>query len=237
MISLFVARQIVVQTYDLALLDMPPCALRSFAIPALLVVFFMLAAAGMMTLVPVILQPSDSLTPLQTGLFMLTGGLTITAVSIVVGRYYGRLAARPLMVAGAIIDGAGLWFLSKLAPDTTIWLMLATNMLIIIGQVFLWTATFAASIDALSKHILPHGSAIIITIQRLSGAAGLAIACSIMTATTASLMSGGTAAGPPMTQGAQHFYLVAVGMIVPGLVVALMMPQTTAIQNGPVQVH
>jgi DHA2 family lincomycin resistance protein-like MFS transporter len=153
-VAMFVARQMSLQKTDQALLDMRPFAVRSFAVPALLAVFFMTAATGMMTLMPVILQASYGLTPLQTGLFMLPGGLTITVISVVVGRYYDRLGARPLMVAGAIFDAAGLWFLSTLAPGTPIWLLLATYMFIIVGQAFLWTPTYAASLGALNKQVL-----------------------------------------------------------------------------------
>uniref|UniRef100_UPI003100D673 DHA2 family efflux MFS transporter permease subunit n=1 Tax=Neorhizobium sp. EC2-8 TaxID=3129230 RepID=UPI003100D673 len=232
-VALFAVRQLFLQKSDRALLDMRPFAVRSFAVPALLAVFFMTAATGMMTLMPVILQASYGLTPLQTGLFMLPGGLTITVISIVVGRVYDRLGARPLMVAGAIFDGAGLWFLSTHAPGTPIWLLLATYMFIIVGQAFLWTPTYAASLGALNKHLLPHGSAIMNTIQQLSGAAGIAIAFSVMTATSAALVSGGEAVGPAMAKGAQQSHLVAFGMVVLGLLVALMMPKTKA----AVQVH
>jgi DHA2 family lincomycin resistance protein-like MFS transporter len=227
-VALFALRQ---------LLDMRPFAVRSFAVPALLAVFFMTAATGMMTLMPVILQASYGLTPLQTGLFMLPGGLTITVISVVVGRVYDRLGARPLMVAGAVFDGAGLWFLSTHAPGTPIWLLLATYMFIIVGQAFLWTPTYAASLGALNKHLLPHGSAIMNTIQQLSGAAGIAIAFSITTATSAALVSGGEAVGPAMAKGAQHSHLVAFGMVILSLVAALMMPKAKVATNAPVQVH
>lgn len=236
-VAMFVARQIFLQKSDRALLDMRPFAVRSFFVPALLAVFFMTAATGMMTLMPVILQASYGLSPLQTGLFMLPGGLTITVISVVVGRYYDRVGARPLMVAGAIFDGVGLWFLSTLAPGTPIWLLLATYMFIIVGQAFLWTPTYAASLGALNKHLLPHGSAIMNTIQQLSGAAGIAIAFSIMTATTAALTSRGEAVQPAMAQGAQQSHLIGFGMVALGLVVALMMPKTRASQSGPLQVH
>jgi DHA2 family lincomycin resistance protein-like MFS transporter len=236
-VGLFVARQLRLQRSDRALLDMRPFAIRSFAVPALLAVFFMTAATGMMTLMPVILQSSYGLTPLQTGMFMLPGGLTITVISMVVGRFYDRLGPRPLMVAGAIIDGAGLWFLSTLAPSAPIWLLLATYMFIIVGQAFLWTPTYAASLGALNKHLLPHGSAIMNTIQQLAGAAGIAIAFSIMTATSAALMAGGEAIEPAMARGAQHSHLIACGMVVLGFAVALMMPKTAATSGAPIQTH
>ncbi len=164
-VALFAVQQLFLQKSDRALLDMRPFAVRSFAVPALLALFFMTAATGMMTLMPVILQASYGLTPLQTGLFMLPGGLTITVISVVVGRVYDRLGARPLMVAGAVFDGAGLWFLSAHAPGTPIWLLLATYIFIIVGQAFLWTPTYAASLGAVNKHLLPRGSAIMNTIQ------------------------------------------------------------------------
>ncbi|WCK80172.1 DHA2 family efflux MFS transporter permease subunit [Agrobacterium fabrum] len=236
-VALFVARQLFLQKSDRALLDMRPFSVRSFAVPALLAVFFMTAATGMMTLMPVILQASYGLTPLQTGLFMLPGGLTITVISVVVGRYYDRLGARPLMVAGAIIDGAGLFFMSTLAPGTPIWLLLTTYMFIIVGQAFLWTPTYAASLGALNKHLLPHGSAIMNTIQQLSGAAGIAIAFSIMTATTAALTYTGEAVKPAMAQGAQHSHFVGFLMVALGLVVALIMPKAGATKSGPIRIH
>jgi len=236
-VGLFAARQLRLQKSDRALLDMRPFAVRSFWVSALLAVFFMTAATGMMILMPVILQSSYGLTPLQTGLFMLPGGLTITVTSIVVGKVYDRLGPRPLMVAGALIDGVGLWLLSTLEPGTPIPLLLATYMFIIVGQAFLWTPTFAASLGAMDKHLLPHGSAIMNTIQQLAGAAGIAIAFSIMTATSAGLIAGGEAVAPAMARGAQLYYLVGFGMVVIALLVALMMPKTAASSGARVLVH
>lgn len=239
-VGLFVARQIQLQRFDRALLDMRPFAIRSFAVPALLAVFFMTAASGMMTLMQFILQSSYGLTPLQTGLFALPGGLTIIVISMVVGRFYDRLGARPLMVTGVLIDGVGLWFLSTLAPGTNIWLLLATYMFIIVGQAFLWTPTFAASLGALNKHLLPHGSAIMNTIQQLAGASGIAIAFAVTTTTSAALLTSGDTVGPALARGAQHSHLVGCGMVVVALLVALMMPKraASATPNGrPVMAH
>jgi DHA2 family lincomycin resistance protein-like MFS transporter len=236
-VGLFVARQLQLQKTDRALLDMRPFAIRPFAVAALLAIFFMTAATGMMTLMPLILQSSYGLTPLQTGLFVLPGGLTITVISLVVGRFYDRLGPRPLMVTGALFDGVGLWFLSTLAPGTPLLLLLATYMFIIVGQAFLWTPTFAASLGALDKHLLPHGSAIMNTIQQLAGAAGIAIAFAITTKTSAALIAGGELVGPAMARGAQHSHQVAFGMVIVSLFVALAMPKSAARGGVPVLAH
>jgi MFS transporter, DHA2 family, lincomycin resistance protein len=112
---------------------------------------------------------------------MAPGGITIALMSTVVGRLYDSVGPRPLMITGAAIDAAGLCFLSTLEPGTPIWLLLPTYVFIIVGQAFLWTPVFAASLSVLDNHLLPHGSAITNTIQHLSGAGGIAIMFSIVT--------------------------------------------------------
>jgi DHA2 family lincomycin resistance protein-like MFS transporter len=141
------------------------------------------------------------------------------------------------MITGALFDGAGLWFLSTLEPGTALPVLLATYMFIIVGQAFLWTPTFAASLGALDKHLLPHGSAIMNTIQQLAGAAGIAIAFAIMTKTSATLMAGGELVGPAMARGAQHSHQIALGMVIVGLFVALAMPKNAARGGVPVLAH
>ncbi|TNC48611.1 multidrug efflux MFS transporter [Rubellimicrobium rubrum] len=236
-IALFVLRQVQLQKIDRAQLDLRPFGIRTFSVSALVAVFFMTPATGMMTLMPVVLQTSYGLSPLQTGLFMLPGGLTITLVSIIVGRFYDRMGPRPLMVTGAIIDAAGLLFLSTLAPGTPIGLLLATYMFIIVGQALLWTPVFAASLGSLDKHLLPHGSAIINTIQQLTGAAGIAITFSIMAAASAGYVTAGEGLGPAIAHGAQRAYLVGSGFVVVALVMALLIPRKVAATGLPMAAH
>lgn len=236
-IAVFVVRQLQLQKVDRALLDMRPFAIPTFSISAATMVFFITPAFGMMTLMPVVLQTSYGLNPLQTGLFMAPGGITIALISTVVGRFYDRVGARPLMVTGATIDAAGLWFLSTLEPGTPIWLLLATYVFIIVGQAFLWTPVFAASLGVLDKHLLPHGSAITNTIQQLSGAAGIAIMFSIVTAASSGYISSGESAGSAMAHGAQLAYLVGSGLVLVALVGSLLFPRKLPAGLAAIPVH
>lgn len=236
-VALFAGRQVKLQKVDRAQLDLRPFAVRTFSVSALVAVFFMTPAAGMMTLMPVVLQTSYGLSPLQTGLFMLPGGLTITFVLIIVGRFYDRMGPRLLMVIGAIIDAAELMVLSTLAPGPPIWLLLATYLFIIVGQALLWTPVFAASLGSLDKHLLPHGSAIINTVQQLAGAAGIAITFSIMAAASAGYVAGGEVMGPAMAHGAQRAYLVCSGLVLVALVMALLIPRKVVTASLPKVAH
>jgi DHA2 family lincomycin resistance protein-like MFS transporter len=152
---------------------------------------FMTAATGVMTLVPVVMQTSYGLSTLQAGLFMAPGGLTIAAITAVVGRLYDRIGPRPLIVVGAVVDAVGLWVLASLAPGASIWLVLAAYLTVIVGQALIWTPLFAGSLGALSETLSSHGSAIVNTIQQLAGAAGIAIAFAVMTAASSTHAAGG----------------------------------------------
>lgn len=236
-IALFVARQLQLQRSDRAQLDMRPFLSRTFSASALTAVLFMTPAFGVSVVLPVVLQTSYDLTTLQAGLFMAPAGITIALISTVVGRFYDRVGPRPLMVTGAIIDAAGLGFLSTLGPGTPIWLLLATYVVIIVGQAFLWTPVYAASLGSLDKHLLPHGSAIINTIQQLAGAAGIAIMFSILAAASSGYVAAGEDVGPAMAQGAQLAYRVGSGLVLLALVVALLIPRKVPAKGTPVPAH
>lgn len=236
-ITLFVARQLHLQKSDRAQLDMRPFATRTFSLSVFTMVFFITPATGMMTLMPVVLQTSYGLSPFQTGLFMAPGGITIALISAVVGRFYDRIGARPLMVTGSIIDAAGLAVLSSLSPGTPIWMLLGTYVFIIVGQALLWTPVFAAALGILEKHLLPHGSAITNTVQQLSGAAGIAISFSLMASVSARYVAGGEGAASAMAHGAQLTYLVGSGLVLLALGGSLLLPRKLPIGTTPITGH
>lgn len=224
LVASFVARQVKLQKLDRAYLDMRPFSSRTFGLSALAMLGFITAMYGMMSLMPVILQTSYGLSAVQAGLFMVPGGLTIAIVSAVVGRMYDRMGPRPLIIAGALIDATGLYWLSTIPPDTAIGLLLGAYLFIIVGQATMWTPLLAASLGVLDKQLLPHGSAILNTLAQLAGAAGIAITFSIMGTTSALLVEAGEAVGPAMARGAQEAYLVCCGLAFVALVAAFFLP-------------
>jgi DHA2 family lincomycin resistance protein-like MFS transporter len=236
-VAAFVVRQVQLQKFDRAQLDMRPFAVRTFSVSAFTMLCFMIACYGMMTLMPVILQTSYGFSAVQAGVFMVPGGITIAIVSAVVGRLYDRVGARPLVVTGAAIDAAGLYVLSNLAPGTPIGLLLGAFLVIIVGQALMWTPLFAASLGVLDKHLLPHGSAIVNTLQQLAGAAGIAITFSVMGGVSETSIQAGEAVGPAMAQGAQQAYLVGCVFVLASLVAALVLPRRPIRNDAPLPAH
>jgi hypothetical protein len=69
------------------------------------------------------------------------------------------------------------------------------------------------SLGVLDTHLLPHGSAIVNTIQQLAGAAGIALSFSLVSATTAVYREQGHSAATSMAQGTQWVYLAGSGLL------------------------
>jgi DHA2 family lincomycin resistance protein-like MFS transporter len=236
-VAAFVMRQVHLQRFERAQLDMRPFSIRTFSASALTMVCFMTAGYGMMTLMPVILQTSYGLSAVQAGLFMAPGGFTIAIVSALVGRLYDRIGPRPLVITGALVAAAGQWWLSTLGPGTSIWMLLAAYLFIIVGQALMWTPLFAVSLEVLNRHLLPHGSAIVNTIQQLSGAAGIAITFSIMGAASAGYVQAGEAVDAAMAHGAQQSYLVCSFLALAAFVAALFIRKGATSGGAVVATH
>jgi DHA2 family lincomycin resistance protein-like MFS transporter len=173
----------------------------------------------------------------QAGLFMAPGGFTIAIVSALVGRLYDRVGPRPLVITGALVDAAGQWWLSTLGPGTSIWMLLAAYLFIIVGQALMWTPLFAVSLGVLNRHLLPHGSAIVNTIQQLSGAAGIAITFSIMGAASAAYVQGGEAVDAAMAHGAQQSYVACSFLALAAFVAALFIRKGATSGGAVVATH
>lgn len=236
-VAAFVARQVHLQKSERAQLDMRPFAIRTFSVSFVTMLCFMTAAYGMMTLLPVILQTSYGLTAVQAGLFIMPGGITIAVVSAIVGRLYDRVGPRPLIITGAVIIAVGQFNLSTLSPGTPIWLLLGAFLFIVVGQALMWSPCFAASLGVLNPHLLPHGSAIVNTLQQLAGAAGIAIAFSVMGAASAGYIQSGEPVGSAMAHGAQWTFVVCSGLGLAAAFAAMFLPKRIAVSGVPVAAH
>jgi DHA2 family lincomycin resistance protein-like MFS transporter len=89
----------------------------------------------------------------------------------------------------------------------------------------------------LDTHLLPHGSAIVNTIQQLAGAAGIALSFSLVSATSAVYREQGHSAATSMAQGTQWVYLAGSGLLLTALIIALFLPKQMALTSKAVASH
>jgi DHA2 family lincomycin resistance protein-like MFS transporter len=73
--------------------------------------------------------------------------------------------------------------MTTFTEETSIWVVLATFVIISAGQAFAWVAIFTMSLGSLPSNLTGHGSAALNTIQQLGGAAGLAVLIGVLSST------------------------------------------------------
>jgi EmrB/QacA subfamily drug resistance transporter len=160
--------------------------------------------------------------PLQTGssYLPLTVGVGISAG--ISTQLIGRFGTRPVIVAGALVTAAGLFYLSRIPVDGSYLVDLLPGLMIVslgIGGVFVATTTAANAGVPADKAGL--AAALVNASQQVGGALGLAIFSAIATSRTSHLLATGTPAGPALTSGFQRALLAAGVFLLAASIVAL----------------
>lgn len=201
-LGLFIWRQVRLQRRDAALLDLRTFRSRSFTVSILFFVILMAVLFGVVILFPIYLERGLGVEALAIGLTLLPGGLLMGLLGPLVGRLYDRFGPAPLVIPGSIVMSAAIWAMTLFGPDTQLWFVLVTHIVLSLGLGFLFTPIFTTATSALPPHLYSHGSATIGTVQQVAGAAGTA-------AFIALLAIGTSAAGATTPESATSDELIA----------------------------
>ncbi|WP_221358849.1 DHA2 family efflux MFS transporter permease subunit [Streptomyces beigongshangae] len=166
----FVLRQIPLQRRDSAFLDMRIFLRKSFVLPILVMVFVAGNGIGLLVVVPLVLTNVTGLSTLQLGLFLIPGGAAISIVAALSGRVYDRLGPRPLVIPGAVVWLAVLWFLSRVDESTSVITLILAWLVFTSAMAAMWAPLTTSAMGALRTELYPHGTAAFATVQQLAGA-------------------------------------------------------------------
>lgn len=206
---LFVIRQRRLAGRERALLDLRPFAVRNFSVSVAVIVIMMIALFGTIIVLPIYMQTVLGFGSLLSGLLLLPGGLVMGLLGPVVGRIYDRRGPRVLLVPGAVIVSADLWFLAISATErTSLWLVLAAHVALSFGLALLFTPLFTAGLGSVAQRFYSHASAIVGTVQQLAGAAGTAVFVAVLAAVTLQASGGGIEQLPAQAAGVRAAFLV-----------------------------
>jgi DHA2 family lincomycin resistance protein-like MFS transporter len=215
----FVARQLVLQRDDRALLDLRTFRFPIFTAASVLMMLMMAVLLGTIVLLPIYMQNVLRLAPLATGLLLLPGGLLMGLLGPVVGRLYDRFGARVPLVPGTVATSLALWSTTALGPASAVWQILLFHLLLSVGLAFVFTPLFTAGLGALPPRLYSYGSAIFGATQQLAGAAGVALLVSVYSVQAAALA--GAAEIERIAGGVHGAFLVAACLSVVGVAGAL----------------
>ncbi len=227
-LALFVARQLVLQRSDRALLDFRPFRSRVFTASTITISVLMVAMLGTFILLPLYLQDVLGIAPLAIGLMMLPGGVIMGVLGPVVGRIYDRVGPRPILLPGAVIVVGALGLFSMFGVGTPWWVVVGAHMVLSIGLATAFTPLFTAGLGAVPPSLTSYGSAIFGTLQQVGGAAGTALVVTL--AAIGAAQSGAT--GADATQAGLHLaFTVSALIAVGGLVAAVFVGRPPAAEH------
>ena len=172
--------------------------------------------------------------PIQTGVayLPLTGGFIVS--SGIVSQLFARVGTKPVIVAGAVIVAAGLYWLSLIPVDGSYVTDILPGLLIVSlggGGVFVGVTTAANAGVGEERAGLAAG--LLNTGQQVGTALGLAILSALATAHTNSLLRGGhDTLARAATEGYGRALLAGAVIVLAGAAVALLAPNTR--QTAPV---
>jgi DHA2 family lincomycin resistance protein-like MFS transporter len=179
-ITVFVLRQVSLQKRDGALLDLRTFKSPTFTFSITMLVVSMMAFFGTIIVLPIYLESVLGLSPVNTGLLLLPGGLLMGFLAPFVGRFYDKHGPTALLTTGAILTSLTFWAMTTFNADTSVWWAFVAYLVLSIGLALLFTPIFTASLGSLPEHLYSHGSAIVGTVQQVAGAAGTALLVTIL---------------------------------------------------------
>jgi MFS transporter, DHA2 family, lincomycin resistance protein len=234
-IAVFVIRQLRLQRNGVPLMDMRVLGHRAYTLSLILMSIGFLAMLGSMILLPLYLQNLRGLSPLETGLLVMPGGLAMGLLGPTVGKVFDRFGSRPLVLPGSIATFLALGGLTQVSMTMPYWQVLGLHTLLMVSLAATFTPVFTLGLGGLPPHLYSHGSSMLGTLQQVAAAFGTALVVTVMSARTSHLVADGVAAVPAQVSGMRLAFGVATALAVVTIVVAAKLPNRAA--GGGTQEH
>lgn len=233
---LFVWRQLTIKE---PLLDLRTFTHRIFSLSTPIMMIVMMAMFSAMLLLPMFLQEALQYTPLEAGLVMLPGGILMGIMSPITGRLFDRFGAKWLSIIGLVLIANTLWQFSGLTPETPYAAIMVLNTLLMLGISMMMMPVMTNALNSLPPKLYTHGTAILSTLQQVSGAIGTALLVTVMTTRSARFMAEtGAAADDPvagmaaMMAGMKSAFLIAFALVAVALVLTFLLKRAGRPSGG-----
>ncbi|MFB5761449.1 DHA2 family efflux MFS transporter permease subunit [Paenibacillus medicaginis] len=186
-LALFVWRQLLLKepVMDLRAFRYPTFALVAVLLFVLLMTFFSSAI-----MLPMFMQGVLLMTAFQSGLILLPGGIVNGLMAPISGKLFDKFGPRVLVIPGLVVAAASLWLFTRFDETTTTGFLVAVHIALMVGIALVMMPAQTAGLNQLPRHLHPHGTAILNTLQQVSGAIGTALYISIMSSGQKQYLSG-----------------------------------------------
>nr|WP_240929598.1 MDR family MFS transporter [Streptomyces coryli] len=233
MIGIFVLRQLKLQRGGTPLMDLRTLRHGTYALSLALMSIGFLTMMGAMILLPLYLQNLRGLSPLETGLLVMPGGLAMGVLGPQVGKIFDRVGSRPLVLPGSIGIVIALVGYTQISMDMPYWQILGLHVLLMVSLATTFTPLFSLGMGALPPQLYSHGSSMLGTLQQVAAAFGTALMVTVMTARTTSEIEAGAAPAAAQVSGLRLAFIVAAALALVTVALAARLPQRVAPAEGP----
>ncbi|WP_307845156.1 MDR family MFS transporter [Planomonospora sp. ID67723] len=223
-IAVFVFRQLSLQKRGAPLMDLRTLRHRTYTVALILMSVSFMAMLGSMILLPLYLQNVRELSPLETGLLVMPGGLAMGLLGPTVGRLFDRFGGRVLVIPGAIGSMIALAGFTQVTMTMPYWQLLGLHALLMVSLAATFTPVFTLGLGAVPPQLYSHGSSILSTLQQVSAAIGTALVITVMGARADALKSAGVTEALADLDGMRLAFIIGAVLSVVVVVTALLLP-------------
>ncbi|MFD4429175.1 MDR family MFS transporter [Nocardia sp. NPDC058497] len=232
LIAAFALRQVQLQRDGTPLLDLRVLLSGTYAKALVLMAIAFLAMMGSMILLPLYLQNLRHLSPLETGLLVMPGGLAMGLLGPTVGRLFDKFGGRALVIPGSIGIAVSLAGFTQISLTMPYWQLLGLHVLLMVSLAAAFTPVFTLGLGALPMHLYSHGSSMLGTLQQVAAAFGTALVVTVMSARSTSLIADGTDPTTATLDGMRLAFLVSAALALVVIAMAVLLPNRSGNPHG-----
>lgn len=178
---LFIIRQLLVRE---PILDLRAFKYPMFSLVTVMMLVLMMTLFSTMILLPLFLQTALLMTAFKAGLTLMPGGIINGVMAPISGKLFDKYGPRVLVVPGLILVLLAVWLFTGISVDTTTGYVVTLHIILLVGISLVMMPAQTTGLNQLPRHLYPHGTAILNTLQQVAGAIGTALFISIMSSGT-----------------------------------------------------
>ena len=232
LVGIFVARQLWLQRHGVPLMDLRVLRHRTYAISLVLMSVAFMAMLGSMILLPLYLQNLRGLTPLQTGLLVMPGGLAMGLLGPTVGRIFDRFGGRVLLIPGSVGIAIALAGFTQVSMTIPTWQVLGLHALLMVSLAAVFTPVFTLGLGSLPPQLYSHGSSMLGTLQQVSAAFGTALVVTVLAARADQLLAAGAEPVAAQLGGMRLAFTVGAVLALVVVALAVLLPGRPPVATG-----
>ncbi|MED4298475.1 DHA2 family efflux MFS transporter permease subunit [Priestia megaterium] len=220
------------------MLDLKAFKYPMFIIGLLLILVCMMVLLSAMMILPLYLQTSLALSTFAAGLMLLPGGVINGILSPVMGGLFDRFGPKWLVIPGLVIVAGTMYGFSTVTLETSTGFIVALHIALMIAISMIMMPAQTNGLNQLPPELYPHGTAIMNTLQQVSGAIGTAVGISILSSGSRSFLETVSNKMDPLNQvlaftnGVQHAFVFAIIVSIVGLVISFFIKRVNVEQKA-----